>query len=85
MNKQLLSYLALPLLQEAVVRVLEGAPDGGHGVPRVVDVADNALRRRKTFEFRAKFKPNFPEKLTVWRWEEAKAAASFPAWPSNTA
>ena len=42
-----LSYLALSLLQEGEVRVLEGAPDGGHRVLGVVHVADDALKEKE--------------------------------------
>ena len=54
----MLSYLALSLLQEDEVGVLEGASDGGHGVLGVVHVADNALRK-------AKDSLNFPPKSTL--------------------
>ena len=42
-----MSYLALSLLQEDEVRVLEGAPDGGHRVLGVVHVADDALKEKE--------------------------------------
>ena len=53
----MLSYLALSLLQEDEVGVLEGASDGGHGVLGVVHVADDALTREKSL--------NFPPKSTT--------------------
>ena len=79
-----MSYLALSLLQEDGVRVLEGAPDGGHRVLGVVHVADDALKEKLNLNFAPNLVPE-TEDLTVWRWEEAKAAASLPACPSNTA
>ena len=66
-----MSYLALPLLQEDEVGVLEGAPDGGHRVLGVVHVPDDALKtdERKTyFESRAKIgTPQIVYKVTRYK------------------